>query len=512
MNINNIELIRPPKETTAKVKHYIQEHKLSQFKKEIYYHFNLEDWQVNLADTKRSMINYDFADLVNNFQANTIRRKDENNREYKERQKNETEALRINFLQLYQNFRSYVLEKMKPIAKEMGYIELFQLFKDTWGNAPFKLHYLLEDMFLFFGNKSIMQNVVGPSGSGKSTRTMIEFNSLPAVLRVDDATVAGISRDCQTKGIYYLDNTVVYYNDVGDSTQMQNNFRDCLQTVYKKLFSEGAVNRTIAMKNSDRTLRLDLHTPNGFKLKFNSVKPIFNEDDGQTAARTMTISLPSQNAREAERMLLTGRFGENIWTKKDPRIFKDIFQAYYETRDFEGFDNEYRAELGHRYNTDHDDEVNWHGISNMIYVHQEMYKLYGREFYKERYYNRVMINTSIEDLESQLYDVIKDGLGIKPAPLDSIRSENHLNEFTIAKTKSATNHKNKYDYNAFTIKAVKGIRRNFIEKNVTKISSLLKTMEEHNLCAKVGTLERRYNIYVLLEKEDQVDDKQGTSN
>ena len=42
---------------------------------------------------------------------------------------NETEALRINFLQLYQNFRSYVLEKMKPIAKEMGYTELFQLFE-----------------------------------------------------------------------------------------------------------------------------------------------------------------------------------------------------------------------------------------------------------------------------------------------------------------------------------------------------------------------------------------------
>ena len=54
----------------------------------------------------------------------------------------------------------------------MGYNALFELFEDTWGNAPFKLNYLLEDMFLLLGDKSIMQNVVGNSGSFKSTRSI----------------------------------------------------------------------------------------------------------------------------------------------------------------------------------------------------------------------------------------------------------------------------------------------------------------------------------------------------
>ena len=54
-------------------------------------------------------------------------------------------------------------------------------------------------------------------------------------------------------------------------------------------------------------------------------------------------------------------------------------------------------------------------------------------------------------------------------------------------------------YDAFTIKAVKGIRRKFIKNNEAKISSILKSMEEHGLCRKVGTLEN-YNIYVLLKE------------
>ncbi|MBR3208728.1 MAG: hypothetical protein IKF82_00510 [Bacilli bacterium] len=497
--MTDIQLIRPPIKIISQLEQYITDYQLESRQKELYYHFNIGDWCVNLADTKDVMINYDFTDLVSNFQAKLVKEDGDTNKDFLEKQRAATEILRNNFLNLYQEFRHYVIEQLTPIVKEMGYTELFQLFTDTWGEAPFKLNYLLEDMFLFFGDKSMIQNVVGDSGTFKSTRSMIEFNSLPAVFRIDDATVAGISRDSQTKGTDYLDNTVVYYNDVGDSTQMQQNFKDCLQTIYKKLFSEGAINRSIAMKNSDKTLRLELNTPSGFKLKFNSVKPVFNEDDGQTESRIITINLPSYTPEESIDMILSGRFGVEVYSQKDPRIFKDVLQVYYQTRDFKSFDPEFIAELAKRCNEDNNDVVNWHKIKGKAYVHQEMRKLYGEEFYKDKYFNRVMINTSMLDQEEELYNIIKDGLDIAPWDPIDLDTYNDMNKFTVAKTKSASIHKNKYNYDSFTVRAVKGIRKKFIENNKTKISLLLKSMEEHGFCEKVGML-GAYNVYVLLPK------------
>lgn len=495
---DEIKLIEPPTEISTEVDRCIIKYHLHDYMRELNYHFNRGEWKVNLADTKRTMINYDFNDLVNNFYVKLPKDDNESNKDHKEREREETEALRSNLLKLYMDFRRHVTKKLTPIVKNMNYNDLFNLFEKTWGAAPFKLNYLLEDMFLLLGNKSIMQNVVGNSGSFKSTRTMIEANSLRSVLFIDDATVAGISRDCQTKGRNYLNNTVVYYNDVGDSAQMQLNFKDCLQSVYKKLFSEGVVRRTLAMKNSDRTLHLDLETPDGFKLKFNSVKPIFNEDDGQTASRTMLINLPSFSVKEAEEMILTGRFSKEVWTTIDPRIFKDVLQVYYQTRPKPNFTPEHRNIISQRVFQDNNGEVNWHLANNAVYKHEEMYKLYGG-LYKEKYFNRVMINTSIIDLELELYEVIKDGLSIDPVEPGFVKSINNLNDFTIATTKSATVHKEKYDYDSFTITAVKGIRRKFIQNNTTKISELLRSMQEHNLCAKIGKFEQ-YNVYVLLKQ------------
>lgn len=503
---NEINLIKPLATMISELDHYITEYRLQKSKKELYYHFNLDDWKVNLANTKKTMINYDFRDLVSNFYVKLPKNDGETNKDHREREMNQTEALRSNLLNLYNNFRKHVMNQLVPIAKTMNYDDLFNLFDYTWGEAPFKLNYLLEDMFLLLGDQSIMQNVVGNSGSFKSTRTMIEANSLPSVLFIDDATVAGISRDCQTKGNDYLNNTVAYYNDVGDSTQMQNNFKDCLQTVYKKLYSEGRVNRAIAQKNSDRTLHLDLVTENGFKLKFNSVKPVFNEDDGQTSARTMIIILPSFTMKDAEELILSGRFGNDVWTRQDPRIFKDILQAYYQTREKPELSNEHKNVIQIRVTQDNNGEVNWHKINNAFYIHEEMIKLYGMEHYKEKYFNRVMINTSVKDLESELYNTIKEGLNIEPFKRSELNTEEPLNRFVVAKTKSASAHKDKNKFNSFTIKAVKGIRRNFITKNESKISMLLKSMEEHDLCEKVGMLKQRYNIYVLLERDDENDE------
>lgn len=499
MNIEEITLIEPPTHIVAQVNNYISKNNLSEYEKDIYYHFNMGEWRVNLAKTKNSMINYDFNDLVTNFKANTKEKDGESQKQFKERQKQETELLRNAFLNLHEEFRAYVIEQLTPIVKDMQYDDLFQLFQSTWDNAPFKLNYLLEDMFLFFGDKSVMQNVVGDSGSFKSTRSMIEFNSLPSVLRIDDATIAGISRDCQTKGIHYLDNTVVYYNDVGDSSQMQANFKECHQTIYKKLFSEGEVSRNIATKNSDKTLKLNLRTPHGFKIKFNSVKPIFNDDDGQTKARTITISLPAITKEEAIEMVRSGRFGSDIWCSKDPRIFKDVFEVYYKTRTFKEFDNDFRAELTERCIEDNNDESNMHKVAEILYVHQEMAKLYGIEKYKEKYYNRVIINNSMKDLELKLYDTIKEGLNLTLSKRGEVHINENLNEYEIARTRSASVHKNEYDYDSFTIRAVKGIRRDFIEKNKAKIGELLRLMEEHDLCKKIGT-HKTYNVYVLLEK------------
>ena len=498
-----IHLVTPSEEIINKLDYYINEHRLHMYKKEIYYHFNLGEWKVNLADTKRAMINYDFRDLVTNFFARCEKEEGETARDFQKREKELTENLRAALIKLYEDFKKHVAETLTPIVKNMDYNALLKLFEDTWGNAPFKLNYLLEDMFLLLGDKSVMQNVVGNSGSFKSTRSIIEANTLPSTLFVDGATVAGISRDCQTKGIEYLNNTVVYYNDVGDSAQMQTNFKDCLQSVYKKLFSEGAVNRTLAMKNSDRTLRLNLRTPNGFKLKFNSVKPIFNDDDGQTKARTMVINLPSITPEEAEEMVYNGQFGKDVWTMMDPRIFKDVFKVYYDTREFEGFDGEFSRELTRRTNKDNDNEANMHLIGADIYRHEEMCKLYGMELYKKIYFNRVMIKTSMLDMENQLYDIIAESLLDDEYGLwfsDDIPSRPDINIFKVAHIKSASAHKEKYAYDAFTIKAVKGIRRKFIKNNETKIPSILKSMEEHGYCKRVGKIDN-YNVYALLKEK-----------
>lgn len=505
--INNIKLIRPPANISNRLDHFIEHYALYKYKRELDYHFNRGEWTVNLADTKRSMINYDFYDLVTDMTIVTEKNSNETNKDLQIRIKKETELMHNNLLNLYNEFHKYIFQQLQPIVQPMKYNDLFQLFQDTWGNAPFKLNYLLEDMFLLLGDKSIMQNVVGNSGSFKSTRTMIECNSLPSVLLVDDATVAGITRDSQMKGTTYLNNTVVYYNDVGDSAQMQQNFQDCLQSVYKKLFSEGAVKRSIGMKNSDKTLKLKLETPDGFKLKFNSIKPVFTEDEGQTTSRMMTINLPSFGEEEVVALVRSGRFGEAVFTKQDPRIFKNVLQVYYLTREPVDFDADFLEILTRRCVQDNNGVGNMHGVNNSFYQHKEMHKLYGKDLYKEKYYNRIMINTSMIDLELELYDVIREGLDIEPIET-KIYAENILNEYEIAKTTSATVHKKKHNYNAFTVKAVKGIRRKFISKNETKISLLLKNMEDHELCAKIGTL-GQYNVYVLLDKNNIKDQKLG---
>lgn len=495
---DNIEIVRLPPKMAAKLDRYIYEYHLQKYEKELNYHFNRKKWPVNLADTKKSMINYDFKDLVSTIYIKVPKNDGETNRDHKEREMEITETLRSNLLNLYNEFREYVIETLKPAVINMEYDDLFDLFDYTWGEAPFNLKYLLEDMFLLLGDKSMMQNVVGNSGAFKSTRTHIEANSLPSVLFIDDATVPGISRDCQTKGNDYLNDTVVYYNDVGDSSQMVNNFKDCLQTVYKKLFSEGRVNRTIAQKNSDKTLHLDLVTENGFKLKFNSVKPIFNEDDGQTAARTRVINLPAFTQKDASNLILSGRFGNDVWARQDPRIFKDVLITYYMTREQPNFDKEYRDLIQIRVTQDNNGEVNWHLIGSAIYVHEEMHKLYGPKLYK-KYFNRVMINNSIADVTAELYDIIKDGLQIQPR--EYVESIPNLNEYVIAKTKSASAHKTEREYEAFTIKAVKGIRKKFIKNHMAQIPTLLKTMEEQESIMKIGTLPP-YNVYVLLKKDD----------
>ena len=149
--MTDIQLIRPPIKIISQLEQYITDYQLESRQKELYYHFNIGDWCVNLADTKDVMINYDFTDLVSNFQAKLVKEDGDTNKDFLEKQRAATEILRNNFLNLYQEFRHYVIEQLTPIVKEMGYTELFQLFTDTWGEAPFKLNYLLEDMFFLEG-------------------------------------------------------------------------------------------------------------------------------------------------------------------------------------------------------------------------------------------------------------------------------------------------------------------------------------------------------------------------
>ena len=187
---DNIEIVRLPPKMAAKLDRYIYEYHLQKYEKELNYHFNRKKWPVNLADTKKSMINYDFKDLVSTIYIKVPKNDGETNRDHKEREMEITETLRSNLLNLYNEFREHVIETLKPVVIDMEYNDLFDLFDYTWGEAPFNLKYLLEDMFLLLGDKSMMQNVVGNSGAFKSTRTHIEANSLPSVLFIDASNLS----------------------------------------------------------------------------------------------------------------------------------------------------------------------------------------------------------------------------------------------------------------------------------------------------------------------------------
>ena len=110
-------LVTPSEEIINKVDHLINKHHLHQYKKEIYYHFNLGEWHVNLADTKRAMINYDFHDLVSNFFAKCERNDGETARDFQKREKEETERLRGALIKLYQDFKQKITETLTPIVK-----------------------------------------------------------------------------------------------------------------------------------------------------------------------------------------------------------------------------------------------------------------------------------------------------------------------------------------------------------------------------------------------------------
>lgn len=501
--VNNfMDDIRPTPEDQIKIDDLIKKYGLETQKKGLYYHFNIGDWIVDLADTKKSQINYNFIDLLTQLEIKLYRDEKETKNEFYERKKAITEKVQSDFLDIYKRLQNKIETKLTPIVQKYNYKDLLNLFNETYPNTPFDLEPLLEQMALLMGNKSVMQNVVGDSGSFKSTRSMIEYNSLPSVLRMDDATIAGISRNQLQKGHLYLDNTVVYYEDVGDSHSLRRNFDECLETVYKKLYSEGIVNRSIAKKNSDNTLNLHLETPHGFKCKFNSVRPLFSNDYGQTKSRVQTINIPSFTENEVLEMVGNGTFGQTNITEKDPRYFKYIFKQYMKKQSFKGFTDEFKKELAEIAIKDNNGEVNMHSISKIIYTNEMMFRLYGEEYYKEYYFTpQYVIRKRISDRAMRLKDEIYS-MCPRLFYLENIQNNGRLDNYIIAKSKSAHSHASRTDFDSFTITAVNGMRCKFVNEHKAEIPTLLKVLEDNEEIYCVGDY-RGKNVYVLLEKESK---------
>ena len=500
-NRSPMDILRPSPEDQIRIDTLIKKYRLQNEKKALYYHFNMGEWVVDLADTKKSQINYNFQDLLSQIEIPLIPDDSENNKDFYARKQATTEKIQNEFTEIYERLQNKIKTRLTPIIQKYTYKDLLDLFEETYRNVPFDLKPLLEQMALLMGGKSIMQNVVGESGNFKSTRSMIEYNSLPSVLRMDDSTIAGISRNQLTKGRFYLDNTVVYYEDVGDSRSVRNNFEECLETVYKKLYSEGIINRSIAKKNSDRTLNLHLETPHGFKCKFNSVRPVFSTDYGQTTSRVQTINIPSFSEEEVLEMIRNGKFGQSNKTEKDPRYFKYIFREYMENqKNFDGFTNEFEEELAKISIQDNNGQINMHHIGRIIYENEMMFMLYGKEFYKEYYFTPHYIETKrTPDEAMKLKDIIYS-MCPHAYHIEHIPNDEKLTHYIIAKSKSADSNKNKTDFDSFTITAVKGIRNKFIQEHIAEIPKLLKVLEDNEEIYCVGTY-RGKNVYVLVNKE-----------
>lgn len=491
-------LIMPPNDIIQELKQLIKIHGLPS--KELYYHFNLGEWTVDLADTKKSMINYDIKDVINEFTVKVEKEQGETEKQRSERQKEATQQLRNKLLTLYKNFKKHVFNELKDEVESMTYDDLLKLFRDTWTNVPFELEPLLEKMALLMGNKSVMQNVVGDSGSFKSSRSMIEFNTLPNVLLMDDATLNAIARDGKTKGIEYLDDTIVYYNDVADLGQMKRNFEECMESIYKKLYSEGSVNKSVTRKNSDNTLHIKLRTPNGFKCCFNGVKPLFSQDYGQTASRIQTIQVPSISPEEVKELISKGLFGRSNKSSIDPRYFKNILEVYMKTRNFEGFSNEFENILSEIAIKDSNGTVNFHSIGSILYINEQMFKLYGKEHYKVKFFNRYIEEGSMQDKALQLYDEIWNMVG-EAFNLEYINySERDLRQWVIAKTKSSYSNRSRTNYDAFTILAVENMTCKFVKENKAIIPKLINILENKEMIAQIGKY-KSYNVYCLIKQQ-----------
>lgn len=494
------ELVKPKQDIINDLNKIISKYSLP--KRELYYHFNLGEWTVDLANTKQSMINYDIKDTIYSLpiKTNLEKEKGETVSEFNKRQRECIELVQNKLLTLYKHFKKDLINTLKPKVENMTYNQILNLFKETWGELPFEIEPLLENMAMLYGDESVMQNVVGDSGSFKSTRSMIEFNTLPNVLIFDDVTVAGISRSCQDKGTTFLNDTVVYYNDVGDSRSLRDNFDEVLETVYKKLYSEGSVKRDIAKKNSDNVLHLRLETPDGFKIKFNSIRPLFTSDYGQTEARVETITIKSLTEDEVKEIVAKGEFGKSITTNKDPRIFKNIFEVYMKYNPFDGFTNEFKEILTEIAIADNNHIVNMHKVSSIFYKNEQMFKLYGINLYKElfftpNYVKKDRIGTTALKLKKEIYKMIPNTYNVQ-----YIVPNGKSHEYSIAKAKSCYAHKNEANWDAFTITAVQGIKTKLVQENQPIIGKLLKILEDNGEIEVVGDW-RGKKIYVLVEND-----------
>lgn len=86
--------------------------------------------------------------------------------------------------------------------------------------------------------------------------------------------------------------------------------------------------------------------------------------------------------------------------------------------------------------------------------------------------------------------------------LENIQNNGRLDNYIIAKSKSAHSNASRTDFDSFTITAVNGMRCKFVKEHKAEIPTLLKVLEDNEEIYCVGDY-RGKNVYVLLEKESK---------
>lgn len=389
-------------------------------------------------------------------------------------------------------YHQFVKEKHKYYP-ELEYNELVEVFKQckpTHTGDVVNLFYKIGA--LACPDVNYILNNYGVSGSGKSYQEDLLARIFPnRIFELGEVTEKAFDRMGISKGRYVYNNKILVVSDLGSKSAM-NTFSKTLVNPIKKLITENRTTRYVSEQYGEGVREIKLETPDGFNAIFTSISDFTTFIGEQSNSRIITEKIQPQSEEEINYALAHPELEES---GKDYRIFADciekcIYKAKYnkKTLNITG-DCNYLDEIIIPYSKNHStgnyrrSAERWRDIINYLL------KLYGPSFLKEfTYYKFNNIKNSLTDIDIQVYDILCD---VFDMPTD-------IDDLEVAQTKSWYAHKNEYNCDAFTVSAVKGIKRKPIKTEQSQMSDVLQRLYSEGKIDKYGKNMNGENIYFLV--------------